>query len=143
MFCVLKVMPDHVLGNPANNGPSHSAENLSGPEENEETEDVNLADQSSSTVPVTTTQRIQLFLHSVYLWWILAWMCGWALAIRYGWGAVYFSLSVLLVIWKSLERSRRRKRGERSAYSVFNENCERIEGTLDAEQLQRTMFLGI
>ena len=86
-------------------------------------------------------ERIQLFLQSVYVWWTMAWLCGYILAIRFGWGAVYFSLSVLLVIWKSLSRSRRRKRGERSAYSVFNENCERIEGTLDAEQLQRQMFL--
>lgn len=86
------------------------------------------------------TKKLPAWMQHYYLWWFLAWCCGFILAIRFQWGAVYFALSVLLVIWKGLSDSRQRKRGAPSAYSVFNPNCERIEGTLDAEQLQRQMF---
>jgi hypothetical protein len=86
------------------------------------------------------SSKLPFCLRSQYLWWILAWLCGFSLAVRFGWGAVFFCLSVLLLIWKSLADSRRKKQGAPSAYSVFNPNCEAIEGTLDAEQLQRQMF---
>jgi len=32
---------------------------------------------------------------------------------------------------------------EISAYSVFNPNCERIQGTLDAETLEKEMKYGL
>ncbi|KOB62104.1 hypothetical protein OBRU01_25458, partial [Operophtera brumata] len=51
-------------------------------------------------------------------------------------GAVFFTLSVLVGIYLNT-RTRPRKSGEVSAYSVFNRDCQSINGTLDAEQLQR------
>ncbi|XP_055328631.1 SAYSvFN domain-containing protein 1-like [Paramacrobiotus metropolitanus] len=99
------------------------------------------APSSSPVEAASWSTRIKLFCQSYRFWWILAWLCGFLLAVRFGWGAVYFALSVLVLIWKGLSDSRKRKRGTLSAYSVFNRNCERIEGTIDAEQLQRQMFL--
>lgn len=110
----------------------------------EDTDGVNeVSDEESEYVPEETKiiSRIPRWMISHYLWWGLAWSCGFALAVRFRWGAVFFALSVLVLIWKGLSDSRQRKRGAPSAYSVFNPNCERIEGTLDAEQLQRQMFL--
>ena len=37
---------------------------------------------------------------------------------------------------------RRRQKGELSAYSVFNENMERIDGTFTAEQFEERMIYG-
>ena len=36
----------------------------------------------------------------------------------------------------------KRKAGEASAYSVFNENCEAIDGTLTAQQFEREIRHG-
>lgn len=57
-------------------------------------------------------------------------------------GAVFFTLSVLVGIYLNT-RTRPKKNGEVSAYSVFNSNCQSINGTLDAEQLQRQMLYGV
>lgn len=56
-------------------------------------------------------------------------------------GAVYFVISVLIGIYLNT-RTRPRKRGEVSAYSVFNENCVSIDGTLKAEQFEREIRYG-
>ena len=37
-------------------------------------------------------------------------------------------------MWRSLE-DRRRRQGEKSAYSVFNPGCEAIHGTVRSEDL--------
>lgn len=36
-----------------------------------------------------------------------------------------------------------RKKNEVSAYSVFNENCHSIDGTLKAEQFEREIRYGV
>ncbi|OQV14673.1 hypothetical protein BV898_11179 [Hypsibius exemplaris] len=134
------VMPDHLIA--AGNAPALVDEAgeedfISDPDEVESVID------DREAVPATSLAgKVRFLMHSYYLWWVLAWLCGFSLAVRFGWGAVFFCLSVLVVISKSLNDTRKRKRGTPSAYSVFNANCERIEGTLDAEQLQRQMFLG-
>lgn len=56
-------------------------------------------------------------------------------------GAVFFTVSVLLGIYFNT-RTRPKKKGEVSAYSVFNENCQSIDGTLKAEELERQMLYG-
>lgn len=38
--------------------------------------------------------------------------------------------------------TRKKKPGEISAYSVFNEGCESIDGTLKAEQFEREIRYG-
>lgn len=57
-------------------------------------------------------------------------------------GAVFFVISVLIGICLNT-RTRPKKKGEVSAYSVFNQNCTSIDGTLNAEELQRQMIYGV
>ena len=58
------------------------------------------------------------------------------------WGAVFFSLSLLLFICTNLRSRRNRKPNELSAYSVFNPNCQPIAGTVSAERLQNELAFG-
>lgn len=62
-------------------------------------------------------------------------LTGQILAIHVGFGAVYFATSCFAFIWLNLG-TRRRREGEMSAYSVFNPNCQSIQGTLTAEQFE-------
>lgn len=63
------------------------------------------------------------------------------IALQFEFGAVYFILSSLVFIWKNT-RSGPKKKGEISAYSVFNPNCQAIDGTLNAEQFEREIRYG-
>lgn len=76
-----------------------------------------------------------------YLLYFLLWATLYMIAIQFEFGAVYFILSSLVLIWKNT-RSGPKKKGEVSAYSVFNPNCEAIDGTLKAEQFEREIRYG-
>lgn len=67
---------------------------------------------------------------------------GQILAIILEFGAVFFSISLLIFICTNL-RNRKRRKGEMSAYSVFNPGCKPIEGTVNADQLQGQIALGM
>lgn len=56
-------------------------------------------------------------------------------------GAVYFITSLLVIMYYSMKENQR-KPHEPSAYSVFNRNCERINGTFLAEQFEQQMIYG-
>ena len=56
--------------------------------------------------------------------------------VYFGFGTLFLLLSLFYFMWASLRGSRRRP-WEPSAYSVFNEGCEAIDGTLKAEQFDR------
>ncbi|EFN66942.1 Uncharacterized protein C6orf64 [Camponotus floridanus] len=102
----------------------------------QDTEDIPLkenAQESKSTVLITKV---------IYLLYFLLWITLYAIALKYEFGAVYFVLSALLFICLNT-RSGPKQRGEPSAYSVFNPNCEAIEGTLDASQFEREIRYGI
>lgn len=64
------------------------------------------------------------------------------LAVMVEFGSVFFAISLLYFIFTNL-RTRQKLKGEPSAYSVFNENCQPITGTLDAETLQRQQGLSL
>jgi hypothetical protein len=66
---------------------------------------------------------------------------GQTIAILTQFGAVFFALSVFYLIWTNLS-DRRRRRGELSAYSVFNPNCKQIHGSVTAEKLQGELSFG-
>ncbi|XP_073990877.1 SAYSVFN motif domain containing 1 [Rhodnius prolixus] len=51
-------------------------------------------------------------------------------------GAVYFVISILVFIYLNT-RTGSKPANEISAYSVFNEGCRPIDGTIDAEQFDR------
>lgn len=78
----------------------------------------------------------------IYLLYFLLWVTLYIIAIQYEFGAVYFILSTLIFICLNT-RSKPKKSGELSAYSVFNPNCKAIEGTLDASQFEREIRYGI
>jgi len=56
-------------------------------------------------------------------------------------GAVFFSLALLVFICTNL-RNRSKRKGELSAYSVFNPNCEPIHGTVSAKDLENQLTFG-
>lgn len=97
----------------------------------QDTEDVSSVDSKSTIIT-----------RLIYLLYFLLWITLYAIALEYEFGAVYFVLSALVFICLNT-RSGPKRRGEPSAYSVFNPNCEAIEGTLDASQFEREIRYGI
>lgn len=69
------------------------------------------------------------------------WFLLWGVSIECGFGVVYVIVSGLFLMGYSLYGSKR-ARHEPSAYSVFNEGCESIDGTLTAEQFERELRYG-
>lgn len=76
-----------------------------------------------------------------YSMYAIVWLSLFIYFLKIQFGAVYFVISVLIGIYFNT-RTRPRKRGEVSAYSVFNENCQSIDGTLKAEQFEREIRYG-
>lgn len=70
------------------------------------------------------------------------WCCFFRYAVYIEFGAVFLLLSGFYLIWTNT-RTGPKKTNEMSAYSVFNPNCERIEGTLDAEQFEKEIRYGM
>ena len=68
----------------------------------------------------------------------LVWLALFGAFVYAQFGVPFLILSLFYVMWASLRGSRRRP-GEPSAYSVFNEGCEAIDGTLKAEQFDREL----
>ncbi|XP_063605735.1 SAYSvFN domain-containing protein 1-like [Penaeus indicus] len=67
------------------------------------------------------------------------WLILFKIFILLEFGAVFFIFSAFAFIWYNM-RSEPKKKGEISAYSVFNPNCETIDGTLSAEQFEREIL---
>ncbi|KAA0191790.1 hypothetical protein HAZT_HAZT000894 [Hyalella azteca] len=70
---------------------------------------------------------------------IVLWLLLWKIFIIWQFGAVFFLFSGFVFIGCNLRTSPRAP-GEVSAYSVFNRDLRRIDGTVSAEQLQREML---
>lgn len=77
----------------------------------------------------------------VYLLYLALWAMLYIIAIEIEFGSVYFVVSILALICLNT-RSRPKRDGEPSAYSVFNPNCEAIEGTLSASQFEQEIRYG-
>jgi len=77
-----------------------------------------------------------VFILKIFLWLILL-----GLAIEVEFAMVYCVASAILVVYLTTS-TRKRSRNEMSAYSVFNENCERIQGTFTAEQFEKQLRSG-
>lgn len=71
----------------------------------------------------------------------MLWSIFWAIFIKFQFGLVYFVISLLIGIYLNT-RTHPKRKGEVSAYSVFNQNCESIDGTLKAEQFEREIRYG-
>merc|ERR1719340_57224 len=69
----------------------------------------------------------------------LVWVCIQVIFIKIEFGAVFFLVSAILLMTSNLGK---RKAGEASAYSVFNENCEEIAGTFSGEKFDKQLRRG-
>ncbi|KAK8732299.1 hypothetical protein OTU49_007015, partial [Cherax quadricarinatus] len=65
----------------------------------------------------------------------LMWLLLFKVFILIEFGAVFFIFSAFIFIWFTL-RSEPKKKGEVSAYSVFNPDCKAIDGSYTAEQFE-------
>lgn len=72
---------------------------------------------------------------------LLFWVLLWGFFIQIEFGTVFFFVSMFYWVYVSMQGGTR-KPWEPSAYSVFNENCEAIDGTLNAEQFERELKYG-
>lgn len=72
----------------------------------------------------------------------LAWSLVYVGFLKIGFGAVFFTISLIALIYWNTRQSggRKRKKGEISAYSVFNKDCQSIDGTLKAEHLEKQLL---
>ena len=71
---------------------------------------------------------------------IALWFSLWMFFIKIEFGAVFFAISLIIVLYFSMNNSR--NKDELSAYSVFNENFERLDGTFTAEQFDKSLRKG-
>ncbi|XP_041467643.1 SAYSvFN domain-containing protein 1-like [Lytechinus variegatus] len=99
--------------------------------------DVTLQSFSNQPYSTSTIDPFQLALK------IILWLALFGLSICIGFGAIYIILSFFYIIYANLRGEGEKKPGEKSAYSVFNPKCERIHGTLTAEEIERGMLYGI
>ena len=113
-------------------------ENENDLEDNGKKSNVKTVPQTKEEPPVSLSNSRPWYITALY---ILLWLLLWGFFISVEFGFVYFLLSAFAFIVLSL-RGSRRKIGELSAYSVFNENCETIDGTLTADQFERELRYG-
>ena len=78
---------------------------------------------------------------TIFLLKISIYVVGQVLSIMIEFGAVFFVISLLYLIWSSLD-DRKRAKNEPSAYSVFNPGFKEIRGTVNAKQLQAELTFG-
>ncbi|KAK3909335.1 SAYSvFN domain-containing protein 1 [Frankliniella fusca] len=78
---------------------------------------------------------------TLYALYTLLWATLMGIAVQLEFGAVFFILSLLVLMWLNT-RTKKKKPGEPSAYSVFNPNCEPIDGTIKPEQFEAELRYG-
>lgn len=94
------------------------------------------SDQTAANHSQQTPKPPRSYLTYVtYLVYFLFWVTLYAIAIELRFGVVFLMISALVGIYFNTRTEK--EPGEISAYSVFNENCESIDGTLKAEQFER------
>ncbi len=62
-------------------------------------------------------------------------LLGWLIAFKCEFGAVYFAIACIYLIFTNLGSGK--KAGELSAYAAFNPNNYQLPGTFDADQIDR------
>lgn len=67
---------------------------------------------------------------------ISLWTILWIIFIKIEFGAVYFIVSSLLIIYLNTGK---RQKSKLSAYSVFNPNLERLDGTFTADHVEKAI----
>lgn len=103
---------------------------------NSDTESL-VSSTEETTEPAKKTSWITYCTYIVYF---LFWATLYAIAIKLSFGLVYFMLSLLIGLYLNT-RTEPRKENEPSAYSVFNKNCESLDGTFKAEMFEKQLGL--
>lgn len=106
-------------------------------EENEEPETEEIGEE----VEEETEPKSLLLKRLIYVLYFVLWATLYFIAIKVEFGAIYFIVSGLFFVYFNT-RTKPKRPGEVSAYSVFNPNCEAIDGTLNAEQFERQIRFG-
>ncbi|KAM4770826.1 SAYSvFN domain-containing protein 1 [Rhinophrynus dorsalis] len=92
-------------------------------------------DQTEDFIPPPQNSLQTVTLLIKFLLWLVL-LC---LFIELEFGMAYFILSMFYWLYEGTRAPRARRKGEKSAYSVFNPGCEAIQGTLTAEQFEREL----
>lgn len=99
-------------------------------------DNVTKEDEANESSKQNTTVKITLYITGFLIWAFLYYFF-----IQIQFGIIYLIVSMLFGIYFNT-RTGPKEENEISAYSVFNKNCESINGTLKAEQLERQMLFG-
>uniref|UniRef100_A0A915ISB1 SAYSvFN domain-containing protein n=1 Tax=Romanomermis culicivorax TaxID=13658 RepID=A0A915ISB1_ROMCU len=90
----------------------------------------------SATINQTFLDWLPYFLLKLFLW-----LCLFTLAVYIQFGVVYCILTAFYLLWSNLaDRKKSNNASQLSAYSVFNQNCQRLPGTLTAEQFENELM---
>lgn len=106
---------------------------------------VDISDDNSCDVSENgsvTEEICDSFNWSKFLVYGILWLTLYIIALYAQFGAVYFAVSTLYILWRNT-RTGPKQRGEISAYSVFNPECKRIDGTISAEQFENEIRYGL
>lgn len=93
---------------------------------------INEIEETPEAEPEELKFKILKIFLKFLLWFILL-----TIFIKLEFGLVYFVCSLLVIIYLNTNVG---KKSKVSAYSVFNPNFERIQGTVTAEQLERNLI---
>ena len=96
--------------------------------------------QQSRPLQFTACQNIQ-HPYVCFAVKLVVWLIAWLWFISCGFGAVFLIVSLICFVWVNTG-TKPRVPGVPSAYSVFNRNCERIDGTFTAEQFEKELRHG-
>ncbi|XP_043820134.1 SAYSvFN domain-containing protein 1 [Dromiciops gliroides] len=89
--------------------------------------------------PATSPRWDRSFLTNVTFLKVALWLVLLGLFVELEFGLVYFVLSLFYWMYVGTRGPGEKKKGEKSAYSVFNPGCESIQGTLTVEQFEREL----
>ncbi|KAL4706973.1 hypothetical protein ACJJTC_019511 [Scirpophaga incertulas] len=115
--------------------------------ENEEStaEDIiiNSSETPTEVTEIEEEENQESWRYYIIKWsmYTVLWLTLYAIFLKLQFGAVFFVVSILVGICLNT-RTGPKKKGEVSAYSVFNQNCKSIDGTLKAEQFEREIRYG-
>jgi hypothetical protein len=104
-----------------------------------ETESTTSTDQDLEVIESSSSGR-SFMTYCTWLIYFLIWITLYAIAIKLLFGTVFFMFSILIGICVNT-RVKPRGQKEPSAYSVFNQNCEAIDGTFKAEMFEKQLGL--
>jgi Mg2+/citrate symporter len=105
-------------------------------ENNKRTQDLQQEDNQDESDDEQSVDKRKFYVNLVLK--ISLWSIIWIIFIKIEFGVVYLIVSLLIIIYLNTGQ---RNKSKLSAYSVFNPNLKRIEGTLTAEHAEKFIIL--